>query len=395
VRLPGRRALTRAAAALAFALLVATGLWAHRGDIFAAQPHVDERVFLDAFDAVRQNRSPYSNPTYNYPPSFAVLGAFLDSRLGERRLILLLRYGCLLGVCVAAWLALRATRAGLAVRFGAAALVVVCSFAVGNAFGVGNVSPIVQGLTIAALVLSPTWPIFAGALLGAGVAMKPLAAAVLPLLALYGWRRDRSALRTALAAAATATVLAVTLGWRFAGELWSRAEVLPAGPEHDLSLGRVLRGFGCAVPGKLVFVAVLGLAAWCVLRPRLARRDVHAIALTASVWSVPVVWPHSLLLTLPVQALAVSRVLSASHPRRGWRLGLIALVGAAVFCLNAPNGSDAAPRDWPSGALALVALQPFIAAVCLCALAVRRDEQTAGARVPGTEAPGELAEPEI
>ena len=84
--------------ALAIAGLFAVGLYFHHDDLHALGSHVDELVFSRAFAAVHAGQSPYTAPTFNYPPPFAVLGTALWYALGERAFLLTARHLELLGV---------------------------------------------------------------------------------------------------------------------------------------------------------------------------------------------------------------------------------------------------------------------------------------------------------
>jgi len=361
----------------ALALLFALGLLVHHDDLTCVPLQRDEVIFGRAFAHAERGASPYAEPGFYYPPPFAVLGAQAFEALGERRFFLLLRHLNLLGACVVAWLAVAATRWRRVMQWGLAALVVAFAFPVVNALGLGNVSLIAIALTLAALALAPERPIAGGLLLGVGLAFKPLAIAAVPLLAVAGWKGARGALRTALVAVMTAGTLVLTFGGRFALEIWQRAEVAPT-PNHDLSLGRVLRGFGLPVEGRWLFFAVVAIAALCLARRRLEPRDEQAAILVGTLWSLPIVWAHTLLLALPVQALALERALAPAPGGQRRRWVAVALVGAAIVSLNAHTGTDAAPENWPPPLLALLGFEPLacVLGLLLFSLGERRGSPT-------------------
>lgn len=359
---------------LAVAALLALAFFVHRDDILAPGTHFDERIFAGAFDAVRHGQSPYTQPTFNYPPPFAVLGAALWQRLGERSFLLLLRGLELASACAIAWLAVAFTPWRPWLQWTIAAAMVTLAFPVENAVACGNISPIIQVLALAGLVLASTTPFLAGILLGTGIALKPLAAAAVPLLAVYGWKRRDGFLRAALVAGVTAAGLLAALGGRYLPALWSRATV-PAPPAQDLSLARVLRGFGLHVNPLAIFAAVTVLAAiyllaWRAHRP--SERDMQAVVLTACAVGLPVVWPHTLLMTLPVQVHALERVLDERQRPTGWKVLLILLLAAAMLGIDGSSGSRTAPLGWPEAAQGALALVPLAGVLILCGVAVTR-----------------------
>jgi len=356
--------------ACALALLFALGLLVHHDDLTRGPLQRDEVIFGRAFAHAAHGESPYAEPGFYYPVPFAVFGAKAFQALGERNFFLLLRHANLFGACIVAWLAVSAAGWRRAVQWGLAALVVAFAFPVRNALGLGNVSLIAIAITLAALALVPELPIAAGILLGAGLAFKPLAMAAVPLLAVVGWKGSRGALRAALVATATAGGLLLAFGGRFALEIWQRSEVAPT-PNHDLSLGRLLRGFGLPVEGRWLFFAVVAVAALALARRRLPPREEQAAILAGTLWSLPIVWAHTLLLTLPVQALALERALTPSAADRRRRWAVAALVGAALFSLNAHTGSDAAPEGWPAPVLALLGFEPLACVLVLLLFSLR------------------------
>src|SRR5204862_3189300 len=199
--------------------------------------------------------SPYVEPTFNYPPPFALVGGFLWGHLGERGFLLFVRQLELVSVAAVAWLAVARARWPGWARWVVAASAVLWAFPVENALFCGNVSPIIVLLTLAGLALAPASPWIAGVLLGAGVAFKPIAAAAVALLAVIGVRRRDAWCRAALAAGATAGALCLLLGARYLPAMWQRASV-PAPPEQDLALARGLRSWGLAPSAPLLFLAV-------------------------------------------------------------------------------------------------------------------------------------------
>ncbi|MEO8503019.1 MAG: glycosyltransferase 87 family protein [Acidobacteriota bacterium] len=361
--------------ALAIAGLFAVGLYFHHDDLHALESHFDEAVFARAFAAVHTGQSPYTAPTFNYPPPFAVLGTALWYALGERAFLLTARHLELLGVCVVAWLGVVAASWRTSVRWSVALAMVVFAHPVANALNCGNVSPILQAMTLVSLAAAPANPILAGLLLGAGIALKPLAAAMVPPLGALGLRPDRQArwaLPTAVAAALTATVTLSTVASRYLPEMLARANV-PAPSEYELSIARALRSLGIEPRAMLIFALVAGGAAlYLFLRPS-TTRGLQAVVITASVVSLPVVWAHTFLITFPVQVLAIEHGLRDERFLGIRRVLLLCLLGAAVISIEGQSGAGTAPQTWPESVRGLLATMPLLGLLILCAYGVGRE----------------------
>ena len=372
------RSLAGASAAL-FLVAVAT----HWRSLWLDGALGDERMFLAAWQAIARGASPYGASVFNYPPPFAFGGHRLWETLGEHRTLVLLRLLALAGAGVVAAVATRPWLRPRPARWAGGLAIVALASPIGAALGLGNIAPAVQGGALAALVLAPSLPLVAGFLLGAGIVCKPLMAACLPLLLAgpFTAPRDaevtrdwRSLLRswqwlTAASAGLVATVLLLACGVAATAEMLRLASV-PAPSSHDLALTKIARSFGLTLPAGVVFVAVTAIAVLAAWRLRPSARGFLALATTASVLSLPIIWPHTLAITFPTQCLALEKVFAerrAAAARSVWRTALPLLVVAAMLSIEGSAGGGGAPADWPPALAGLVAAIPLAALVFLCA----------------------------
>ena len=278
----------------------------------------DERIYSEAFERTSRGESPYDglDGEYIYPPSFAVAGAWGIEVFGLDHTLALFRAANFLGAVTMVWLALGWWPAPWGKRLTTAVFLAVLS--PGIAFGLefGNVSLAVGGTVVAGLSLWPKWPWTSGLLLGFGNLLKPLAVAALAVLPLHRplpawgdlWAPHRIA--GGLGLGLSAMVLGTPFFQEFlglgAGRPWSG---------HNVSIHRVLWSFHLSV-SALVFVA--GMLAvsilWVRNRPR-APHELLVLGVTTTLWTVPLVWTHTLLITLPLQVLALLRAADrARHP---------------------------------------------------------------------------------
>jgi len=325
---------------------------------------------------VSEGRSPYQEPGFLYAPPFSTAGAVLQGVLGERRLLLFLRHLNLAGACAAVWVSVLILRWPLAVRLLAAGVTVGLSPLVGNGLFLGNISLLVSALTLAGLQAAERRPVAAGVLLGSGLALKPLA---LPALALLALSRPPAGTGRARRVAALAGLVAAA-GWLLLGlqhlaEMRSRAGGMPR-PAHNVSLARALYCFGLEPPPAVLFGLVVAVGAAYVARRRLAGPELTVVAATVSLLALPIIWPHTFVLTYPVQARALERGVESLRAARAdelpLRIGGLALVLAAILSLHGSQGVGAAPAEWPLFLQGLVTLIPLAALAGLGVFAIRR-----------------------
>jgi hypothetical protein len=342
---------------------------AHAGELFARQPLWDERVYLAAFEHVLTGVSAYVDPVFLYPPSFAFAGAGLFSVLGEAGTIVFLRLANLLGLTLAIVIAALRLPSGLAVRLVAAMGVAALSPAVSVALGYGNISPFVVGITLTAASLAIRAPVRAGLLLGLAVVLKPLGAALLPLMLFAHWApEERSALRRAAwVALATAAIASLPTLAELRPYLERSATLRSQG--GSLSLFEILRTLRSPVPAWLLFAAVVAASLLVLRRPR-TRPDFLVVASVAAPLSLPLVWSHTLLLTLPAQAAAIAAVTRRwqAAARPGPEAMITALGCIAIHTAYAIGGGS---TGFPPALRALALLVPTLAPTALAITAHR------------------------
>lgn len=373
----------------AYLLLLAAGGWIVYGDwLSVSHPHLpDELAYVRAIRFVLEGESPYEWPGYLYPPLFALAGAELWQRFGREGLLWLLRLGNLTGLVVTVWCAqvwLPWTwRWRLAVGLG----VVIFSPAVIQGMTFGNVSLLVSGLLVWSLGAWHRHPWLAGLAMGASVPIKPLAPVAGAVLA--GHRPadhlpaedppaeagsetgPRSRLRRRrhwiTAGVAGIAALALTVPLPYFQQWLELAE--RASAQRGVSFHRFPAVLGWEVNHlALTGGVVLGAVAWARWRP-LERYELLALALAAVMAGTPLVWSHTLVATLPLQALAVTVFL-----RRGERAET--------------GGADAARwRLWEGVALALAILACHFAEGATSMYTRPAWQQIAGGLVPALAPP--------
>lgn len=348
---------------LIVAALFAAGAWSWSAHLRSPSPLTDEAIYLRAFRHLLAGDSPYLEPGFLYPPPFAVIGAAALRRLGEPVLLAVLRHLNLAAACVAVWVAIGERVWPLAVRWAAATAVVTLSPLLGTGLGQGNLSYVAVALTLLGARAAIVRPRLAGAAIGLGLALKPLALplTLVFLLAPVASGDDRRGLRTcAVTAWAVAGAVLMALGARFLPGMTSRLPGVPASP-HNVSLSRALHCFGIDLPPALLGLAVVGATLLVLRRRELALPQLVAAGTVASALALPVVWPHTFTLTLPAQAGALERacVPSVWQRRIGWTRP--ALVLAAVASVHGSLGTGAYSADWPPATWGLLTLIPLVA----------------------------------
>jgi hypothetical protein len=332
----------RHALAIAVLMLLAATRWWRQ--VFDPFPQNDETLYFAAFEAVRRGDSPFTVSGYLTFSSLAHFGAWSMDLLGRLPTLAIVRTANLVGLtacvwCASAWLPWRWER-----RLLASMLYVAVAPPVAFGVKLGNLSPMMAGMMIIALLFWPRLPVAAGALLGLSLTIKPVApAAIVALL----FHRPGAVGRRHLVAGSVAAIVAAAvvlgsphLGTLLSKEIWFRlgTTVSPYRFAHLLGL----EGSEPFVLGLVLLATIL------VARSRvLGRTQCYALAATAAIAATPVVWSHTLLVTLPLQVLALL-VLAERHRefrRSGatrarhsvW--GEIALVVLAVVALQTAEGA--------------------------------------------------------
>ncbi len=328
-------------------------------------PLGDEDVYLQAFAAIRAGGTPYDVKGFFYPLAFARAGAWLLGVLGPVGTLAALRTANLLGLAFAFWVATAWLPLSVARRWLAAAALLCLSPAVHAGLDLGNVSFFIVGLAIAALLSWPRRPLLAGVLLGASVALKPIAAAVIPILLVHRPHRLSSRRGSRhLLAGATAAVTAAGLLLPISGlrEMLGQ-EMVELAYARSFSLQRLLALFGVDVSRAVLALVATAVAVaatrWRPMSP--VQLLCYAVATISLV--TPLVWNHTLIVALPVQGLALALAwqrLATAHDQgerhhRGRLLELACVaLGVAMMHAGTTAGFDH--------------LQPWIQAVLLLAV---------------------------
>ena len=308
--------------------------------VTSVDPLGDELAQETAFLQQAAGRSPYLDGGYVYPPSLMRLGALLR-QLPLRSPFLPLRCASLAGLAVLLWCATAWLARGPWPRLGLALLFAMLAPGVRQGIEFGNLSFAVGGLIVLALLAWERAPVASGLLLGASLLIKPLALAALPALFFHrpkpGGHRHQLAVAVAVVAAALPLLADPEFGafLRHGSHTW----VL----ERTVSLHRFLAladARGGASTLSLLLLA--GVAA--VARARVTDREqLLAVALAGCVMVTPLVWNHTLVLTVPLQAmalgLALARWRAASEPERRWRRWEAAGIALAVAALTFAEGA--------------------------------------------------------
>jgi hypothetical protein len=271
----------------------------------------DGTQYQTAIALVQMGRSPYEQAVFPYPPTIAVLGAWISGVSGQELFLKIFRYANLLGGCAAVWGSVLFIRIPGWIKLVIAALAVAFLPALSDGLENDNLSVLASGLSILALVFWQRLPITMGIVLGFGLALKPLALATLCALAVHRNPPLRKKQALASLAACASAGLLVLLDPNFLLSAGSQPSVSAAVTDwaaavQNVSLFRVLASFGLRVPPFYILaVVMLGTIVYVRTRP-LNPVQLLCVALTGSLLSLPIVWQHTLLLITPVAAIAAA-----------------------------------------------------------------------------------------
>lgn len=337
----------------------------------------DEISYARGARLAAEGRSPYSRGGYLYPPGPAVIGGAAIERFGLVPTLRAVRLLNQLGLVVVAWVAVSLLPLGLGGRWLAAAAILCLSPSVRFGVAFGNLSLAVGGCIVLALALWTRRPPAGGGLFGISLAVKPLAPGALAVVAFH--RGPSSARRRAVVVAvAAATAAACILPFPWVGDMlrFASAGVEPLG--RSASLHRIVFLLGwtrwTAALSLVLLVPIIWLARW----RELGTDEVTALALAATVTLTPVVWSHTLVLTLPLQTLAITRLWArrkqrvGTHP--GYEAALVALGVAALQLAEGATGID----DRPVPLQIVAALPPALAPMALAVYLIATGESPEG-----------------
>jgi len=300
---------------IAIGLLSLVALALYHRVLLRAGEFADETIYVAAASAVATGESPFEVPGYYYPAAFAYLWAATEKALAIPAW-LVWRLANLAAAILLVWLA------GIHVpvderRWWLRPLLcapLLAAPGISLALRTGNVSVLTALLVAAGVLLAGHRPLRAGLLLGASVAIKPLAVPALMALAAPGVRRSRSGGAPPLAvlgaeqrASALGLALAalVLFAVPFSRELLAQpVEVLST--IRTVSFERLFRLLGLPLPRLAVLAIVYGAlaaaAAWWT-RDRMERA---VVALAGAMVAAPLVWSHTMILGLPFLTLALA-----------------------------------------------------------------------------------------
>ncbi len=335
-------------------------------------PLGDEDVYLQAFETCREGGTPYDVKGFFYPPAFARAGAWLLGALGPGGTLAALRGANLLGLAFAFWAATAWLPLKVAQRWPAAAALLCLSPAAHAGLDLGNISFFIVGLALAALLWWPRRPLPAGVLLGAGVALKPIAAAAIPILGVHRPRHGLPGRGRHLPAAATAAVTAIVLLLPISGlRQMLDQEMVPLAYARSFSLQRLLALFGADVAQVVLTLAAAAMAVAAARWRPMSSVQLLCYAVATISLVTPLVWNHTLIVALPVQGLALAvawqRLAAADsqdrRTRNRRRLELACVVlGVAMMHAGTTAGFDHLQPAVQAVLLLAVGLTP--AAVC-------------------------------
>ena len=362
--------LWRHLSALTLIALVAVVRWHHC--VLSGDALIDEETYLAAFRTMAEGSSPYDVGSFHYTPFFAWVGAQSIARVGEFATLQILRWSSLAGLAVAAWCSSAWLAVSRGTRLALAAAFVAMAPGVDAGLCTGNVSFAVIGVILPALIFWSRRSVLAGAVpaglaLGATVAAKPLAP--LALVALFfhrpttteGRRHQLAALLGGLTAAALLLPMISRLG------------EMSAQPIHRLSYARsfslhrlfALAGFEVNAPA-IVITGAVAVAVLVFFLP-LDRSQLLAVAVSISVLTTPIIWDHTLVMTLPVQVMALAvaaarwRAASGQASRnRTYELVLVALGALAIQFSGGVGAVDELSRAAQFAFIALPCFAPTL-----------------------------------
>lgn len=288
--------------AVALGLLLVVLVARFHAAVLAPDPIEDERVYFEAFALAAAGKSPYQ-AAYYYTPTFALVGACAVEHLGTTVVLIALRAANLFGMAVTAWIAAAWLPWALPRRLAAAGLYLAVAPAVRLGAAWGNLSLLVVGLLLVGLLAWRTRPIAAGLLLAASLVVKPLGPVAVGTLLVHapreGGRRQWVAGGLALALAA-----ALVLPMPWLGDLLSFGG--KPGNGRNMALQHLLYCFGLHVDGLAIAATVSLVAVVAGRRWTWTREGLLGLAGVLGVLALPVVWSHTLLLVLPLQAMALT-----------------------------------------------------------------------------------------
>ena len=152
--------------AAAFAALLLLAFAYHASYLTARWWISDESGYMVAVQMVRDGRSPYDHPPYLGTPAFACACAWAAGWIGLHPVAFTIRVLNVVATAVVAWIASGWVRSTPHIRIATAVLVLFVASPLLDALGAGNISPIVNALTLIVLLSWRRHPVAAGLALG-------------------------------------------------------------------------------------------------------------------------------------------------------------------------------------------------------------------------------------
>lgn len=388
---------------MALALFVLIRWWPYLG---SPVPLGDEGIYMRAFAEVAAGHPADQVSGYYYPPTFAAIGAVLLETLGETATRALLRMGSVMGLALTIWIALGPWGASWSRKVLTGMVYLGVAPAVYYGIETGNLSFLVSGMIILSLALWDRRTVLSGLLLGTSVALKPFAP--LTIVALAAHRPLPASLRQRLAGGIAGGIAALLILSQ-PGYLATTARAVDRLPFiRSISLNRILVLLDLEINPTLVAAVLALIVVLIARRYPMGRQEILCFGGVAAVLAVPIIWSHTLLLTLPVQILALTRAVE----RRGgigestapaavgghgatWRRYELAFVGLAALALQLTGGAGAIDDQHLAFQLPVL-VGAYLAAPALMAYVLmtgenrRRVEPARDSFAPSAETPSQL-----
>ena len=224
----------------------------------------DEIPYVNAARHLEAGRSPYAEPYYFYPPPVASFIHHTAPVFGEISALRILRGASLSGLVVGIALALGTVSWPWYARLSTGILFVILAPSVRLATAMGNVAGLATGLVLFGLLAWGRRPILAGAALGIGLAIKPIAPLAPLLLAFHRPLEARHQHWAATASCVAAGLAACLGGLRYLSGFVANADV--ATNPYNFSLGKVFAEMGIGIPTLLPALLVAAAASLIVRR---------------------------------------------------------------------------------------------------------------------------------
>lgn len=331
-------------------------------------PLNDEMTYFRAANALLHGRTAYQ-PGYLYPELPAYLSALAIRHIGVTGWTFTLRLLNDLGAALMGWLSVSWIPWSWWRRMALGAALILLSPAVHFAIFTAHLSLAIGGVLTLALLLWPTAPITSGAMLGLSIGLKPLAPGAVAILGLH--RPENAKRKNAWLSAGAACIIGVGLlvvrpGIRQLLRL-PLDQIDPM--SRTVSLHRITHLLGWGARPALVSLVLLVAALLWTRRSKLNVSETFGAAAATTLAITPIVWAHTMIITLPIQVLAlarsVRRLRQAGAPdaarRRRYELVFVLLACAAI---QFAEGASAVYHVWPLWQVAAV-LPPILAPAAL------------------------------